>query len=164
MKAVVIYSTRHGCTAMAAELLRAALRDGADLVRLPGAEWPELSPYDTVILGTPIYVGKGEKALLRFSKAKLDELRTKRLGLFICAGDEDEGRSAAQLGTAFPAELMSLAVAKGNLGGDLDYGKLGGFTKFILRRAKGITSGYSRLSPARVEAFAARLADGTMTR
>jgi menaquinone-dependent protoporphyrinogen oxidase len=154
MNAIIIYATRYGCTERAAMLVGAVLSEKPVVVNLAEKRMPDLAPYDTVILGTPIYVGKGEKSMDRFVAKNLETLKSKRLGLFVCAGEEDEALSNKQIEKAFSPELVLHASVKANLGGELDYRKISAFTKFILRTAKGITAGYSRLSRERVGVFA----------
>lgn len=69
------------------------------------------------VIGTAIYYGQPLKAVKDFCAKNLDQLRAKRLALFICSliGDKVE---AAMKG-AFPAELHASAAALGMFGGKI---------------------------------------------
>lgn len=157
MKKLIIYATKNGCTEKAVKLLQAKLTGATKTVNITRERVSDLSQFDTVILGGPIYVGKIDKALYQFMVLHQGELITKRLGLFICAGEQDYERSQKQLIDSFPKELYDTAIVKDAFGGELDYHKLSFTTKLMLRIVKGITKGYSRLSGEKIEKFAQQL-------
>jgi menaquinone-dependent protoporphyrinogen oxidase len=154
MKSLIIYATKYGCTEKAVRLLRTKIRGEVTAVNVTKDDVPSLSPFDTVIIGGPIYAGRIHKSLSLYMHSKLDTLIQKRLALFICAGEEDHSVIEKQIAEAFPEELFRHAIAAESFGGDLYWDKLDSFTKLILRMAKGIKSGYLRLSEAKIVRFA----------
>lgn len=154
MKTVIIYATRYGCTEKAVKLLQAKLPGETIIVNVAKEKAPDLSAFDTVILGGPIYVGKIHGALSAYMRRNREALTNKRLALFICAGEQDPAVTEKQLTSAFPEELYSRAVVREVLGGELHLNKVDFATKLVLRFVKGIREDYSRLSEARIDRLA----------
>ncbi|HEX2946714.1 MAG TPA: flavodoxin domain-containing protein [Clostridia bacterium] len=158
MEGIIIYATKYGCTKKAAGLLREKLQEklqsGMKAVDIGKEKAPDLSAYDVVILGGPIYVGKTLKPLADYMQKNLEVLKRKRLALFLCAGEQDPGQKELLLAGAFPEELRKIAVACEVFGGELNWDKLDFMTRLILRLVKGIKTGYYRLSQEKIEKFA----------
>jgi len=154
MKGIIIYATRHGCTEKAVKLLQKKLPDGIESVNIGKEKAPDLSLYDTVIFGGPIYVGKTLKPLTDYIQRNLDVLKKKKVALFLCAGEQDLQRTDALFAGAFPEELCKISFAREFFGGELYWEKLDFMTKLILRLVKGINGGYSRLSEEKIKKFA----------
>lgn len=158
MKGIIIYATKHGCTEKAAKLLQSKLPAGTKTVNLEKGEAPDLSLYDTVILGGSIYAGKIQKSLSAYMQKNCEALQKRRLGLFLCAGEEDPAGIQKLLASSFPEELRKKAVMLDSFGGDLYWDKLDFMTKMILRIVVGVKEGYSRLSEAKIEKMAKAIA------
>lgn len=154
MKAVIVYATRYGCTEKAVKLLQSKMSDETRAVNVAREEAPDLSAFDTVILGGPIYVGKMHGALSAYMRQNREALKRKRLALFICAGEQDPAVIEKQLAAAFPEELASRAVVREVLGGELHLDQLDWATKLIIRIVKGIKEDYSRLSEVNIDRLA----------
>jgi menaquinone-dependent protoporphyrinogen oxidase len=155
MKGIIIYATRYGCTEKAVKLLQKKIPGGTELVNIGKQKVPDLSLYDTVILGGPIYIGKTLKVLTDFVQRNLDALKKKKLALFLCAGEQDPQKAEALFAGAFPEELCKAAFMREVFGGELQWKKLDFMTKLMLRLVIGIKEGYTRLSEGKIEKFAA---------
>lgn len=129
MKTLILYTTKHGTTTKCAELLAKKFPGQVDVMKLSDNH-PELTGYDTVILGGSIYAGKIQKDMKAFCSSYIDTLKRKRLGLFICC------MSAAQaddeLKASFPAELVAHATATARLGGGFKFKEIGFFEKMSI--------------------------------
>lgn len=154
MKGIIIYATRYGCTEKVVKRLQSKLPEGINTVNLAKEKAPDLSSFETVILGGPIYVGKTLKLLSDYMQQNVEVLKSKRLALFVCAGEQDPVLSEKQIASAYPGELYNCAVIREALGGELYWEKLDFVTKLMLRMVKGIKEGYSRLSEAKIDRFA----------
>lgn len=154
MKGIIIYATKYGSTEKAVKLLQSKIPGGIKTVNVAKEKAPDLSSFDTVILGGPIYAGRMLGALSAYMRRNREALQGKRLALFVCAGEQDPAQSEKQLAAAFPEDLYNRAVAREAFGGELYWDKLDGMTKFILRVVKGIKEGFARLSEAKIERFA----------
>ena len=71
MKALVIYGTRYGTATEIAEEIARVLEDenvDVDLVDSRKVKDPDVSPYDLVVVGSGIKMGKWTKGSIKFSK------------------------------------------------------------------------------------------------
>jgi menaquinone-dependent protoporphyrinogen oxidase len=157
MKSIIIYTTKYGCTEKAVNLLRSKLPLDVKCFNLEKDGVPNLSLFDTVILGGPIYVGKLQKSLCLFIQNHLEELKARRLALFVCAGEEDAVKSEEQLAAAFSQELFQHAFAWEAFGGELQINKISFIEKLMIRIVKGIKESYFKLSEDKIDSFAKRL-------
>ena len=154
MKGIIIYATKYGCTEKAVKLLQSKIPEEIKTVNVAREKAPDLSLFDTVILGGPIYIGKMHEALSAYMQQNLEVLKRKRLALFVCAGEQDPALMEKQLASAFPEELYNRAIMREVFGGELYWDKLDLMTKLILRVVKGIKEGYSRLSEVKIDRLA----------
>jgi len=123
MKTVVIYGTKYGYTERCAKILVTKLGGEVDLFNITQLNNIELTKYERVVIGGPVYIGKIHKAIQRFCHNNLEILTAKKLGLFICCmKNGDEAR--AELDSVFPRELLAKAVATENFGGELVFNKM----------------------------------------
>ena len=158
MKGIIIYGSKYGCTEKAVKMLQSKLHAGFGAVNLSKGEAPDLSHYDAVILGGPVYAGKTLKEVNSFMTQNIDALKEKRLGLFLCAGEENTEKRKEMLASVFPGELCSRATVMEVIGGELYWDKLDFFTKLILRVFIGVKDGYARLSEGTISSFAKTIA------
>ena len=154
MKGIIIYATKYGCTEKAVKLLQSKIPVDIKAVNVVKEKAPDLSSFDTVILGGPIYAGKMHGALSAYMRQNREVLSGKRLALFICAGEQDPVLAEKQIAASFPEELYNRAIAREAIGGELYWDKLDLMTKLILRMVKGIKEGFARLSIAKIERLA----------
>ncbi|MGE5550619.1 MAG: flavodoxin domain-containing protein [Bacteroidota bacterium] len=159
MKGIIIYATKYGCTEKAVKLLQSKIPAGITTVNVAKEKAPNLSSFDTVILGGPIYVGKMHGALSAYMRQNREALTGKRLALFVCAGEQDADLMEKQFAAAFPEELSRRAVAREAFGGELYWDKLDFMTKLVLRLVKGIKEGYARLSETKIDRLARAVSD-----
>ncbi|WNS45041.1 flavodoxin domain-containing protein [Paenibacillus sp. MMS20-IR301] len=134
-RTLIVYTSKYGCTEKAALLLKARL-DGAEAVNLKSAKVPALTSYDTVILGGSIYFGKIRKEMVQYTAKHEQELSTKRIGLFICAGMRGE-QAEQELKQAYPESLNKIAVTRVNLGDEIYPEKLSFMDKWVVRMVRG---------------------------
>jgi menaquinone-dependent protoporphyrinogen oxidase len=157
MNTLIAYTTKYGSAAKCANLLQEQLHGDVQIVNVKTDPIPDLNSFDAVILGGSIYVGQVQKELKAFCQQHLDALLTKKVGLFVCAAEEDPAKQVEQLKNAFPAALYDHAAAAETLGDELHYEKLSFFEKLAVRLLKGDKASYSHLSAERVAALAAAM-------
>jgi menaquinone-dependent protoporphyrinogen oxidase len=154
MKKIIIYASKYGCTEKAVKLLKSKIPGETITVNATSQKVPDLSSFDTVILGGPIYIGRMHKALYAYMQKNLETLKNKRLALFVCAGEQEPAALEKEFIEAFPEELYRRAILRESFGGELHLAKVDPVTKLILRAVKGIKEDYSRLSEPAIESFA----------
>jgi menaquinone-dependent protoporphyrinogen oxidase len=130
LKVLILYGSKHGCTAKCAYLLRDKLGN-ADVMDVSQSTSVALDDYDAVVVGTPVYVGQINKAVSRFCNANLTALQEKRIGLFVCCGLPE--KAMEQLETGFPRELVQAARVKAYFGYQYEINRLNFFEKALMR-------------------------------
>ncbi len=123
MSTLIAYTTRYGSTEKCAQKIAEGLNGEVEMVNLKEKKNIELSPYNTVIIGGPIYMGKIQKEVAAFCSGNIDLLKNKKLGLFICCMKEGED-AETQLKDSFPEQLFNKAVAKDYFGGEFNITKM----------------------------------------
>ncbi len=161
MKTLIIYATKYGCTKKATDLLKSKLNGDSFAVNIMEANVPKLKEYDTVVLGGSVYKARVQKQLSDFMNRNIEELCTKKLGLFICGGEQDTGLIKKQINASFPEILLSHAITKECFGGELYIEKISFVEKHLIRIIKGIKEGYKRLSEDKISTFAASLSSSS---
>lgn len=157
MKTLIIYSTTHGGTEKAAIILKSKLAGEVSLLNIMLEPITELEEYDNIILGGSIYIGKVQKKLSSFMNINLPLLLEKRIGLFICAAQEDEYLKDKELITAFPHAIFDHAIAKEVFGYELDMDKLNFFEKLVMSKVKGLKTSIHKLSEEKIYGFAEKI-------
>jgi menaquinone-dependent protoporphyrinogen oxidase len=135
MATLIAYATKHGVTEKCARELQKRIPGGAELYNLKNGT-PDLSKYDSVILGASVYAGMPRKQVKAFALKYADSLAKKKLGLFLCCLSDGE-QAQKQMESAYPAELRKVACAQGVLGGGFNVSDMGSFEKFIVKKISG---------------------------
>lgn len=88
MKALIVYGTRWGSTADVAKKIGEILVNRGNIVTIVDAkeEQPKIAPFDLIVVGSGINMGKWTKETLDFLKNNANDLRTKRTALFVSCG------------------------------------------------------------------------------
>lgn len=140
MRVLVTYATKNGSTTGIAEAVGDELRKkGLQVDVVPAAEVRDLTPYDAVVLGSAIYMGRWQKDALRFGKRHGRELQARPVWLF---GSGPLDRSAEE--QEIPpvegaAELMARIGARGHatFGGRLTEEASGFIASSMVKNGKG---------------------------
>ncbi len=99
MKALIVYGTRYGTAAeIAEEIGRVMEAEGAevDVVNSKGLKGCDVSPYDLVVVGSGIKIGKWTGESLKFLKKNKDDLKNKKVALFVSCGAANEEKSRSE--------------------------------------------------------------------
>ncbi len=110
MKKCIIYVSKHGSTETTAKMLKEKLDDDCDLINLNEIKKIDLSDYDTIVLGAPMYLGKLHKKMKKCIENDLDELLKKHIGLFIMGADTEKPEENIQ--KAYPQKLHDHAFSR----------------------------------------------------
>ena len=157
MKTIIIYTTKYGSVTKAAEKLIAKLQGKTDIVNLATNPIPDLNDYDAVVLAGSIYMGKVQSKLRKFAEQNLKALLNKKVGLFVCAGEQDPVKQLLQIQNSFPKELFDSALAKETFGYEMDISKFSFFDKLIVKVVGGSKENRSVFDDKKIEEFAKRL-------
>lgn len=136
MKTLIAYASKYGCAKKCAIKLSEKLSGEVDIIDLKAQETPDLSMYETIIIGGSIYMGQIQKQVTKFCKKNTEILKQKRLGLYICCMFTGE-KAKNQLKNAFPNELLNIAAAKEIFGGEIIIDKLKLMDRIITKMVAG---------------------------
>lgn len=131
---LIVYASRHGTTTQYAKSLLKLLDGNVDLCSLDerANSMPDMSFYDTIVIGGSIHYGKNSKLVVSFVEKNKELLKSRRLGLFVTSFYEGE-RAQKQLNNAYPKELLDIAIAVDYFDGELLYPKLNLFEKLVAK-------------------------------
>ncbi|CUO23470.1 flavodoxin domain-containing protein [Clostridium sp. NSJ-49] len=132
MKTLIIYGSNHGCAKKCAELLEENLKGEVDIVDIRKDITLDLNNYDKVVIGGSIYMGKIQKEIEEVCESYCDNLKEKKLGLFICCMNEENVEK--QIKDNFPEKLILSAKVQGYFGGAFNFKDMNFFERFIIRK------------------------------
>jgi len=139
---LVAYASKYGATAEIAERIGEALREaGLATDVLPADRVGDVTPYEAVVLGSAVYVGRWQKQAANFLKANEEYLAERPVWLF-SSGPTGEGDPVelAQ-GLHFPKALQSIAdrIQPRDIAvfhGDVNPEKVNFFEKWMIKNVK----------------------------
>ena len=131
---LIVYASRHGTTDAYAKSLLKLLDGNVDLCSLDerANSMPDMSDYDTIVVGGSIHYGKNSKLVTSFVKNNLELLRKKRLGLFVTSFFDGD-KALEQLSNAYPKELLDKAIVADFFDGELLFPKMNFFEKIVAK-------------------------------
>jgi menaquinone-dependent protoporphyrinogen oxidase len=153
MNTLIVYATKYGCTEKCAQILQEKLKGKVDLYNLKETKEMDLSQYSKVIVGGSIYIGKIQKHVSNFCVKNLDELKSKKLGLFICNMRDGEFAQEA-LNHSFPLDLLAHAAAKESFGGEYVFKKMNLLDKVIVKKVAKTDTDVSNILIENINHFA----------
>jgi menaquinone-dependent protoporphyrinogen oxidase len=156
MRTLIVYATKYGCAKKCAEILAGKLDGETVLHDLRSQPAPDPAPYERVVIGGSIYIGKIQKEVTRYCKDHLADLAKKRIGLFICGMAEGEN-AVKEMKDAFPPELAEMAAARENFGGEFIFGQMSFLHRMIVRKIAKADKDVSKIAVGRIEQFAKAL-------
>jgi menaquinone-dependent protoporphyrinogen oxidase len=128
MKALVVYGTRYGTAAeIAEEIARVIMEEGVevDLLDARRIKDSDVSPYDLVVVGSGIKMGKWTKKSLKFLEKNKEILASKKVAIFVSCGAANEEKSRPEgqekyLDEVAKKNLVNEPVATGLFGSVYD--------------------------------------------
>ena len=157
MKKLIVFATRHGSVRNAVDILKEAAGSDTVVADLQRDSVPDPTDFDSVMIGGSIYMGKIQKEVMEFCSGFADSLKAKDLGVFICAGEENEEKRSSVLKKNIPSQLLDHARAVGWFGHEVHMEDMGILEKLALRFAKGVKESYSSLNEENIRDFASRM-------
>ncbi|HSN65321.1 MAG TPA: flavodoxin domain-containing protein [Fusibacter sp.] len=138
MRLLIIYGSKTGTTEECASKIKATLetRQDAPMIDMHNlAKRPKinLDDYDTIVIGSPIYMGQIRNSVKTFLGYNIEKLMQKNVHFFVCGlarGDEGVELFKKQV----PTTLFRHAKQVKQLGGDVHVDRLGFLYKFIMKK------------------------------
>ena len=149
-KALIVYGTRYGATAMTSEEIAHILhQEGLEVkvVNLKDEKVKDISEYELVVVGSGIRIGKWTKEPQKFLKKFQKELENKKVAIFVCCGSkypleekEDKEKEIENARTKYlkekAVEYNLKPVALGLFGGIYNFNKMGWFFRKTVSAVK----------------------------
>lgn len=129
MKTIILYESKHGCTKKCATYIKEK-NHFENMVKISEFK-DDLSMYDKIVIGTPVYVGQINKVVKAFVETNKEVLLTKEVHVFICAMNLDNYEQ--MLSMNFDESIRKHAKIT-HVGGAYDFKKLGWFSKLIVKK------------------------------
>ena len=158
MKTAIVVASKHGTTVEIARRISDALGGHAHILNLDDDHHPDVSSYDVVVLGTPIYAGEPRAQMRAYPK--MVDLSGKKVGLFVSGMLPSAEEKAKQLADAYPTDLRERAVTAKHLGGAFQFDKLGRFERFVVKRFAKARADVDAIDDYAITEFARELAAG----
>ena len=161
---LIAYTSKYGTTADCAAILDERLSESESgqatirLLDLNVEPIPALDDYDTVIIGSSIYVGKISKPAKAFVTDNAAELLSKRIGIFLCCGFIEEANKLFK--ENFSEKLLRHATVTGIFGGEARLDKMNFVDRNIMKavsKASGDDATALSISKEAIDDFATAL-------
>ena len=133
MKTLILYATKHGATREIAKRIADKIGN-AQIHNLKTSGTPDLTKFDCVIVGSPVYIGTIRKEAKAFLAQNVSALCAKKLGLFITGMEMENGHTNFE--PNFPSEVLRAAKAKVFFGGIFDPQKAGAIERMMVKFVK----------------------------
>ena len=157
MRLAILYTTRYGSTRAIAESVADRLRGSFSDVQVYEVGRKSVLPEaDAVLIGAPIYGGSIPRAMQAFVEAHLDELLSRRVGLFLSCF-YDGTRAEQQLADNFPPRLVAHSFGRYFPGGTVSFSRLRWIDRLLMKKVAGVTEDVDRRNAAEIERMAGDL-------
>lgn len=154
MKTLIAYASKYGTTEKCANLLKDKL-DGEVVVANLKKVKPQLSEYDAVIVGGPIYIGKLNKVVEAFCINNLPTLVDKKLGFFLCHMEMEKPLDEL-IAKHYPKKLVETASAASGFGGAFYVSKMNFLYKAMIKKSAGIMDDQEKILYEEIDKFASK--------
>lgn len=150
MKTAILYASSHGTSLKVAEHIAQKLENTAvKLINLKKLRNPDVSEYDTIIIGCSIHAGNIQNVVKKFFENNKSSLLSKSIALFLCCMNEPEKET--QFERVFPEWLRTYSVCNIIAGGEFLFEEMNFFEKAIVRKVSKIDSTVSSINYLEIE-------------
>lgn len=156
MKSIIVFSSSHGTTKKAAQLLSDLVVGDVELCDLKENAQPDLEQYDCIVIGGSIHGGAIQRNVKQFIKKNDNVLLAKKVGLYICCMHEGD-IAKEQFEKAFPKELRDISISNGLFGGEFIVSEMNFIERQIVKKASGVTENVSKLDERNIREFANKI-------
>lgn len=154
MKVAIIFLSKHGTTNKVAHDISSLMNTiDVSIIDIENEKNIDISEYDGIILGAPVYAGKISKVMHDFIGQNEKLLMTKPLGIFVCGMIADDIQKQQELENAYPKNIFDHAKAKEFLGGELLFEKMNFIERFIIKRIMKSNKSISQINKTGEERF-----------
>ena len=153
MKTAIIYYSKKATTQKAAKIISEKLNSQEGLIDLKNKPFIDISTYERIIIGSPIYAGNSHNKVKKFIASNLNHLLNKEIGLYVCGMERDEAKQREELERAYPKELIDKAKSKQFLGGEFLFENMNFFEKMIIKKIAKTDKSISEINHQNIDRF-----------
>jgi len=159
LKTAIVYTSKYGTTEKVAASIAEKLKETSEveLFSLKKCLNPDISGFDTVIIGTPIYAGQASQKIKTFCDTNQTALLQKETGLFVCGMEPNNEKRTQELKDAYPEVLLQKAKAASFLGGAFIFEKMNFFERMIIKKIAKTTTSVEQIEWKTVDEFVNKL-------
>jgi len=139
-KTLVVFGSKYGATAEIADKIGEALsKSGMAVDVMPAKIVSSIDSYDTIIIGSALYIGQWRKEVIKFINNNQNDLMNKKVWIFTSGPTGDKDPVEGIQGKFFPDKLKAvintikpkeITVFHGNLNEE----KLSALEKFVINK------------------------------
>jgi len=155
MRTLILYFSKYGFTERVANMLADHFEGDVVVERCSKDYSVDLTKFDIVILGSPIYVGRPNVALLDFCESYRRLLMSKKLGLFVTGSNKDEALRSMK--ESLPENLFQHAKERAYFGYALNFEKMSFLDRLATRIISKKSQSETRLDAHKMEEFAHKM-------
>lgn len=153
MKTAIIYYSKKGTTQKVAKIISEKLNSQEGLIDLKNKSSFDISTYERIIIGSPIYAGNSHNKVKKFIASNLNLLLNKEIGLYVCGMERDEAKQREELERAYPKELIERAKSIQFLGGEFLFENMNFFEKMIIKKIAKTDKSISEINHQNIDRF-----------
>lgn len=153
MKTAIIYYSKKGTTQKVAKIISEKLNSQEGLIDLKNKPFIDISTYERIIIGSPIYAGNSHNKVKKFIASNLNHLLNKEIGLYVCGMERDEAKQREELARAYPKELIDKAKSIQFLGGEFLFENMNFFEKMIIKKIAKTDKSISEINHQNIDRF-----------
>lgn len=149
MSTAILFASKHGTTEeVALEFANLLDESKPSLFNLKKDPKPDLSSFNTVLIGGSIYAGGIQKEVTSLIKNNAEALLQKKVALFLCCMNEKEAQN--EFNSVYPEWLRTHAVSNQIVGGAFRLEKMNFIEKLMVRKVSGVKESISKLNQERI--------------
>lgn len=153
MKTAIIYYSKKATTQKVAKIISEKLNSQEGLIDLKNKSSFDISTYERIIIGSPIYAGNSHNKVKKFIASNLNRLLNKEIGLYVCGMERDEAKQREELERAYPKELIERAKSIQFLGGEFLFENMNFFEKMIIKKIAKTDKSISEINHQNIDRF-----------
>ncbi len=158
MKTLIVYFSKYGTTQECVNLLLKELNGDVESCNIDNGKI-SIDSFDTIIIGSPVYIGHVNKKITKFIANNKTRLMEKKLALFVSCLTPSYKKDFYE--DLFDKDIINHAICYESFGGKLPTNAKG-FDKFVINaisKSKDASSSFasSGIAKDRIESFAKKV-------
>lgn len=154
MSILLAYATKHGSTKEIADILSEKISSDIVKINLKNTPKPDISSYDVLIIGAPVYAGRIPKVVRNFIENYHKLLVEKKIFLYLSGMTPQDQLPENLFDLCYGEDIVSYAKSKAHLGGKFDFSKMNFFEKKIIQKVSGVKADVDSIHRDVIENFA----------